>query len=293
MDQLPPNYVPLSPPPSHPSHSSRQGIVAVLLAGLAAIGKWGFVLLKFGKFGGTLISMGISLLFFAQRFGWAFGAGVVALIFIHETGHVLAARYEGLPVSMPIFLGPFGAFVNMKRMPEDARQEAVIAIVGPITGLAAALICFVAATTMTITFDNLNIYLLLLGLAYFGCLITLFNMIPVSPLDGGRVAGALSKWVNVLGLAILVVLVCGFFGVGANPNPILFLIILLGSYNVYHRYRQAQRGEEPPLIPARTRAKIGVAYVLVVAVAAIGMTLAHNALVDGSYVPGADSVSIQ
>ncbi len=278
-----------APPTTHEHSNQRQGgVLAALVAGLAALGKWGLFLLKFGKFGFTLLSMGLSLLIFAQRFGWVFGAGLLLLIFIHEMGHVLLAKTEGLPVSLPIFLGPFGAFVRMKQPPKDARQEAVVAIGGPVIGVAASIICLLVAQSLTVPGE---LYPLLLSLAFTGCLINLFNLIPFSPLDGGRVAGALSKWVNVVGLGILVALLLGFAGLHITLNPVLVVIVILGIFNIVHRFRQAKHGQEPMPLPQRTQVAIGVAYVSIVAISALGLTFAHNALIDGGYVPSPDSVA--
>lgn len=257
------------------SQQRRGGMLGGLAAALVGFLKYGLVLLKFGKLGGTAISFVISIFIFAGIFGWQFGAGALLLIAVHESGHMIFARAEGLKVSAPIFLGPFGALVTTRGF-RDARQEAVVAMGGPVVGTIAAGVCYVFAESLSPG----NTRYLFLALAYFGFLVNLFNMIPMSPLDGGRVAGAVSKWANVAGIAILGVVLVGYYLSGAFVNPFLVLILLIGVYTTVSRFQRARRGEEPPPIPARTRVEIGLAYLALLVVCVVGMSVAHSALLN-------------
>jgi Zn-dependent protease len=273
-----------SPPPPSPdsihrapagSQQRRGGMLGGLIAALFGFFKYGLVLLKFGKLGGTAISFVISVFIFAGIFGWQFGIGALLLIAVHESGHMIFAKAQGLKVSAPIFLGPFGALVTTRGF-RDARQEAVVAIGGPVVGTMAALLCYVFAQSLS---PGTTRYLFL-ALAYFGCLVNLFNMIPMSPLDGGRVAGAVSKWANVAGIAILAVVLAGYYLSGAFVNPFLVLILLIGVYTTVSRFQRAKRGQEPPPIPTRTRVEIGIAYLTLLVVCVVGMSVAHSALLS-------------
>src|SRR5262249_42581593 len=155
------------------------------------------------------ISMALSVGALALLYGWRFGAGLVALILVHEMGHVLFARIEGVKTTLPIFLGPFGALINIRQPLKDARQEAVIAIGGPLVGTAGALACAVLAS-----WTSGSTSALLIALAYFGFLLNLFNLTPMLPFDGGRVAGAVSVWLNLAGVVIMGWLVFGTLRVG-------------------------------------------------------------------------------
>ena len=84
------------------------------------------------------------------------------MIFIHEIGHVLAAKQKGLPVSLPVFIPFLGAFIAMKKNPRDAVTEAYIAFGGPLLGTAGALICYLLGTAT----DNIT----LLSYRLFGIL---------------------------------------------------------------------------------------------------------------------------
>jgi len=246
-------------------------------AAAAAMGKYGIVLLKLGKFGPTLISMVLTVGLMAWRFGWAYGVGIVALIAVHETGHLLFARHEGIRTSMPIFLGPFGAVIGIKQPLKDARQEAVIAIGGPVVGTLGAILVLIWSGGFA---EGSHAHGLLLALAYFGFLVNLFNLIPFSPLDGGRVASALSPWANVVGLVIVVGLIVAPASGGIHLNPVLVLILILGVINVWQRLRHPERYARYRDIPGSTRAWIGLAYAAMLAITAIGMAETHAALVS-------------
>ncbi len=269
---------PLDPSSVHRGGITRQrrgGLAGGLVAAVAALFKYGFLLLKFGKLSGTFISFGLSLLIYIGLFGWQFGLGALLLIAVHEGGHMLFARAQRLPVSTPFFLFGFGAVVTTKGF-RDARQEAIVAIGGPVVGTAAALLCYLFALSLPAG----NPRYLFLALAYWGCLINLFNLIPMSPLDGGRVASAVSRWANVAGIAVIVVLIAGYAATGAPLNPFLVIILLFGVFSTVGRFRRARAGQEAPPLAPRVRVTIGLAYAAMLVVSAVGMSAAHSTLLS-------------
>jgi Zn-dependent protease len=209
--------------PVQPRGTDWRGIARRIWAPVAAIGaflaKFGVVLLKF-KF---LFSMFVSAAVYVWIGGWAFGIGLVLLLFVHEMGHVLEARHQGLPVTAPMFIPFLGALINLKQMPKDAWREAKLAIAGPILGsLGAAAIYAIGAAEGSRQLE---------AIAFLGFFINLFNLIPASPLDGGRIVTALhpALWfVGVLALLGLVIY---------RPNPILILILLVAASEVWRRWR--------------------------------------------------------
>ncbi|QOL50681.1 site-2 protease family protein [Massilia litorea] len=174
------------------------------------------LLLSAGKLGKLLTSGGtmlLSVLAYAFVYGWWYALGFVALLFCHEMGHFLAARQRGLPVGLPTFIPFVGAWIEMKELPKDVETEAYVGIAGPVAGTVAALACYALARE----FDSR----LLLALAYAGCFLNLFNLIPISPLDGGRITAILSPRLWLLGVPVLA---AAFFW---RPSPILILIVIL------------------------------------------------------------------
>ena len=109
--------------------------------------------------------------------GWAAAVGFVILLFIHEMGHWVVMRLKGVRASAPIFIPFLGAVIGMRSMPRSVKDEAEIGIAGPIAGTAGALAC-------TGLGDLYGGHLWPL-LGTIGLFLNLFNLIPVSPLDGG------------------------------------------------------------------------------------------------------------
>lgn len=198
---------------------------------ILAQGKWLLSLLKFSKFGGALLSMAISIGAYAIIYPWGFAVGFVVLLLIHELGHVIAAKQKGLPVSAPMFIPFLGALINMKRHPRDAATEAYVAIGGPVLGTVGALATFALAYAM----DSPLLY----SLAYVGFFLNLLNLLPIHPLDGGRIATAVTRWLWVVGLI-------GGLAIIVYLRSILFFIIwALFAYDLYKKYvkRRQSAGE--------------------------------------------------
>src|SRR5580698_6205935 len=128
FDVIPPGRMP-PPPPPPPKKTAWGGIGAGIAAVFVALSKLKVLafLVKF-KFllGGlkTILSMGFMIWIYSTMWGWKFAAGFVFLIFVHEMGHVFAAKWLGLPVSAPLFIPFLGAAILLKENPRDAWTEA-------------------------------------------------------------------------------------------------------------------------------------------------------------------------
>jgi len=152
----------------------------IVAAGLA-LAKFSFVLLKFS-------AIFISVAAYALIWGWRFAVGLVLLIFVHETGHYLEARREGLHPKLPVFVPFLGAYVRYTR--GNPWQTARVALAGPILGGLASLVVYAFAVTEGSS--------LLKSLAYFGFFLNLFNMIPFGIFDGGAVWRS-ARWLRLGG----------------------------------------------------------------------------------------------
>src|SRR5262247_884280 len=103
------------------------------------------LLLSAAKLGKVLILSGtmlLSVFAYTWLFGFWYAVGFVALIFIHEMGHYVAARRRGLDVGAPTFIPFVGAWVELKDRPHNAEMEAYIGMAGPLVGTFGALACF-------------------------------------------------------------------------------------------------------------------------------------------------------
>ena len=184
------------------------------------------LLLTAGKFGKVLLTVGsmlVSVFAYSLFFGWRYAAGFVALIFVHEMGHYLAARQRGLDVGAPTFIPFVGAWINLKTLPHNVETEAYVGLAGPLVGSVGALACYWAGRDLDSP--------LLLALSYAGFFLNLFNLIPLSPFDGGRVTAALSPKLWLLGAPILV----GLFLM--HPSPLLLIMGLLSFPQVIKAWR--------------------------------------------------------
>jgi Zn-dependent protease len=134
------------------------------------------------KFGGSLKFLGIFVAVggYALIWGWAFAVGFVLLILVHEVGHFVEAKRQGLNPSLPVFIPFLGAYVAIKGAPFDPWRNGLVSIAGPIAGAGAAAGTLVAAELMDSRF--------LFALAYAGFFLNLINLAPFAILDGGFIA---------------------------------------------------------------------------------------------------------
>ncbi|HYX84900.1 MAG TPA: site-2 protease family protein [Gaiellales bacterium] len=229
----------------------------------------GLILLKFlGKFAFLfkakfLFSFLISAALYAWAWGWQFGVGFVILLLVHELGHVIQLRREGVDASAPTFIPFLGAFVAMKQLPQNAWTEAKVGLAGPVLGSAGALVVLLWAEQ---TDSNL-----LRALAYVGFLLNLINLVPVVPLDGGRAAAALHPAFWFLGLFMVALF---FF---AFHNLLALIVLALGAFELYRRWN---RRNEPEFrayhaVTWGQRAAVAGVYLGLVAALVVGMHAAY------------------
>jgi Zn-dependent protease len=249
--------------PIQPKGFDWRGALRKLWAPIAAIGaflaKFGAVLLKF-KF---LFSMFVSAAFYVWLGGWWFGIGLVVLLFVHEMGHVLEAKRQGLPVTAPLFIPFMGALITMKQMPHNAWREAKLAIAGPLLGSAGALAIYL----LGVAYDSRP----LKALAFLGFFLNLFNLLPVIPLDGGRISAALHPALWFAGFLALLALVV------VRPNPILIIILLLAASELWRRWQLRHHPEmqEYYRVAPRRRLIMGLLYFGLAAALVFGMHATH------------------
>jgi Zn-dependent protease len=261
------------PPRRTTAARSIRGRIGSALAAIGAlIAKFGLAIkgllvalpnLKLFVTAGTAL---VSVAAYSIFFGWWFAAGFVALLFVHEMGHVIALRREGIKATAPVFVPFMGAVVGMRQMPNDALAEARVGLAGPILGsIGAAAVAVVGELTGS---D------LLIALAYFGFFINLFNLLPVIPLDGGRAAAAMSPWMWFAGLGVLVALV--FLEPG---NPILLIIALFAAYQTWHRWQQRKTRSLTQAayyrVAPRHRLLVFAVYVGLIVALVFGMSETH------------------
>jgi Zn-dependent protease len=188
---------------------------------------------------------------------WLLGVGIVALLFVHEMGHFIVIRAKGLPVSLPVFIPLLGAYVTMRQAPRNVRDEAEIALAGPIAGGLAGLACL---ALYQVTGEAT-----LINLAYITFFINLLNLVPISPLDGGRVVGAISRWLWPLGLIAVGV---GFY---YTQSWILLLVAVFGLAQTVGRFATARSRDPYYKISFGARLYVTTLYFGLAGALALGM----------------------
>ena len=214
--------------------------------------------LKLFASSGTIL---VSLAAYALLWGWTFAAGFIALLFVHEMGHVIALRREGLKASAPMFIPFMGAVIAARSLGRNALAEARVGLAGPILGSLGAAACLLIWRA---TGDEMW-----RALAYTGFFLNLFNLLPVVPLDGGRAMAAMAPAMWFIGFAALIPLAILF------PNPIILLIVVFAGIETYKRWKLRRSGSPEQQAYYRVRpidrALVAGVYLSLIALLVVGM----------------------
>jgi Zn-dependent protease len=246
-----------------PAKRPRQRVLAILVAIGGALAKLKAVLLLLPKLkvAVTAVTALVSIGAYSLLFGWVFAAGFVALLFVHEMGHVVQLRREGIKASTPMFIPFLGAVISAKSLGASALAEARVGLAGPVLGtLGAGAVALLALITHSH---------LLYALSYTGFFLNLFNLIPVTPLDGGRAMAAMAPAMWIVGLGLLIAVAVVF------PNPLILVFIVIGFLDVRRRLRQRREGGLAQkayyeVLP-KHRLYVGLVYLTLLVLLLVGM----------------------
>jgi Zn-dependent protease len=215
----------------------------------------------------TSATMLVSIAAYALFWGFPFAVGFVVLLFVHEFGHVIQLRREGIKASAPMFIPFLGAVISAKSLGENALAEARVGLAGPILGSIGAVACILVWLA---TGDDIW-----RALAFTGFFLNLFNLLPVVPLDGGRAMAAMAPWMWFAGFAGLIALAVVF------PNPIILIIVVFGGLETYRRWKLRKHGGAQQQAYYRVRpldrALVAAVYLSLIALLVVGMDATHLA----------------
>lgn len=208
---------------------------------------------KVGKFGLAIGSMTA----YAYLFTWQFALMVMISLFFHECGHIWAMKRCGLKTKGIYFIPFLGAAAVSEEMFKTRRDEVFVAIMGPIWGFALAV-----GTALVYVFTGNALFAAAAG---WMAMINLFNLLPVNPLDGGRIMKSIAFSINSrIGLAFLVVGILISIILTVWAGLILFLILLIvGGLELFFEYREY---EVRPSMTYRGIVISTIAYMVIVAV---------------------------
>jgi Zn-dependent protease len=261
-----PNFAPSDQPTKtdRRQRSRPRGRLSALLAALAAfIAKFKavFLLLPKLKLFTTVGTMLVSVAAYSFVFGWTFAVGFVVLIFVHEMGHVIQLRREGIRATAPMFIPFMGAVISAKSLGQNALAEARVGLAGPILGSLGSAACILIWHA---TGNDLW-----RALAFTGFFLNLFNLLPVVPLDGGRAMAAMAPWMWFVGFAAMIPLALLF------PNPIILVILLFAGYETFKRWKLRRAGGPQQQAYYRVRpldrALVAAVYLSLIALLVVGM----------------------
>jgi Zn-dependent protease len=264
----PPSAAPgldIAPEPPRPWWRRSLSWLVVAGAFLLKFGKAALLLLPKAKILTTSGTMLVSIGAYSLLWGWKFALGFVLLLFVHEMGHVIQLRREGIEASAPMFIPFLGAAVMAKSLGNDATAEARVGLAGPILGTLGCLALLPVAIATGADFWY--------ALVFTGLFLNLFNLLPVVPLDGGRAMAALTPRMWFVGLVAMAALAFVY------PNPVILIILLLAGFETYKRWKARKAGGDEiaayyRVKPAHRLAILGV-YLGLIAVCVVGMGLTH------------------
>ncbi|HSS62536.1 MAG TPA: site-2 protease family protein [Candidatus Limnocylindrales bacterium] len=253
-----------SPTPTQRDSRGLLGWLGSAALAVWAVVKYGLVFIVKLPAGATLLSLLVSFGGYALIWGPWFAVGLVTMILIHEMGHVVEIRRQGMQATAPIFIPFLGAAIFQRSHPTDALKQAQVGIAGPIAGT-------LGATAAFLLYGSTGNPVFLVT-AWIGFYINLFNLIPIWQLDGAWILGPVSPYFQVAALAIvgLGALLLGFF-----ISPLLILFALLGIPSLIARFRD-RNNPYYTSVPTGGRWAMGLAWIGLVIYLGIMSLQAHG-----------------
>jgi len=195
--------------------------------------------------------------------GLVFAALLFGSVLLHELGHALMARGYGIPTA-DITLYPIGGVARLARMPRSAGPELLIALAGPAVNLVIAALAWPMVVLLGQLHAGPVVFAVLVWILRINIGLLLFNMLPVFPMDGGRVLrallsgrlGRLRATEVAAGLGRVISVVGGvYFLLNSMWLQVLLavFVFLAGSYELFTvrmQERQRRAGEgwpDPPV----------------------------------------------
>lgn len=204
----------------------------------------GFGAIQFAVAGGSIVATVAAYAMTKYPLGLVIGFVLITLV--HEIGHAVVIRAKGLRTGYMVFIPFVGGAVTMKDQARTAYDDAQIGLAGPIAGTFASLVAL-----QIFKWTDHPLYLLI---ALAGFILNLFNLLPIGPLDGGRVSAAVTKWMWVIGGGILT------YKAISQPNALLILVLVLSLFQVYASILREKKEDKYYEVTGAQRAAIAIAY---------------------------------
>ncbi len=213
---------------------------------LASLGKVGAGVLKAVKTA-NLGWAAASVATYGLLFSWKFALAIMVQLFVHEYGHVHAMRRTGMKVRGMYFIPFLGALAVTEDAFSSRRQQAYVALSGPIWG---SLLSLLPAGLFLWTHEPVWA-----AIAAWWALINLFNLLPIAPLDGGRVMQAFAfSYSSGLGLAVSILGLAGAVALGAALDfSLIYFVATLGAMELVSESQARAGARALRLLPEPAR----------------------------------------
>ena len=208
---------------------------------------------------------GASVVAYSWMFSWEFAVIIIFSLVIHEYGHIWAMRAVGIPTK-GFYLIPFvGGAAVPERAFASRLEEHFVAIAGPVFGLAQAALIYGLFVFYQHPFFG--------AVAAWIAVLNLFNMIPITPLDGGRIIKSATMSVAP-GVGMTVLMLGIFAGIGMMfwlKSWVLGLVVLVSLFELMVERRTHRFTPDPYLkrMPPGQTAWCMLSYVVVVVALAL------------------------
>lgn len=211
----------------------------------------GLSFLKLGWLFKSFFMLFVSLAAYWVLFGPIFAVIVVGLIVIHELGHYICMKFNGLNPKPMMFVPFLGAYVQMEKMPADQATDAWVSLAGPLLGgVTSAAFYYYGATTQNLFF---------VAAGSVGLFLNLLQLIPAKPLDGGFVVNAISKWLLIPGVGLVFAYAFFFHSFIFAIIGIIAFMSAVGQFkNPDQRPMRAGQVQTPATLVQKSM--IGIAY---------------------------------
>lgn len=210
----------------------------------------------------SVISIAFTIALSSLLFGMYFALGVILLRIIHEIGHYLVAKQLNFTVDKFAFY-PFMAYIKFKETAKNCREDAILAFGGPIAEIGIAIAYLIL---YFITRENVC-----LVLSFLGFIISLINLIPANPFDGGHITGAINPKMWLIGISILVIIFI------YDHEPLYLVLIFIAVLDCYKTLKNHNDIEliEYYKIDSRSRFVITVLYFSLITVLFVILIYMH------------------
>jgi putative peptide zinc metalloprotease protein len=222
-----------------------------------------------------VVLAGVAVSGWTVLYSLPFALALTATLVFHEWGHLRAMRRFGIPTK-GMYLIPFVGGIAVGEQARTHWEDVYIAMMGPVYGLAMTIACYLAYLATSSHLVGL--------VASVSALVNVFNLLPIHPLDGGRVVKALvfsgrNRWAFLA----LMAGAAAFLAVSVTLGlALLTFFIVIGAIDLMASWRQIATDQKAPLN------RYGILFSGAWYLLTIALFIAIIVLIARSHLPGSE-----